>query len=318
MNQTKKLTQGAMMLAIIGALILIDRMTAYWFTELIVLMMPIVIIMYATMHTLKDGAMLCVGLLIISFLLGNFQFTYLIYVPVGIFTGMVYAWGITKNFDRRSLMLSAIITYTIGELIATFIVYPLLGFPISRMIQEYQAAFGEASKMTGFDYKALFESIGMDMGKLIGVLYIFSTVLMGAMEGVLIHLLSIFLLKRFKIKDLGTTNIYNVKPNPPLGYLSLMAVCGSYAIKLVNNETLYYVIMILSVLGAMVLFYYGYIFLILFGAMVLKRNVGGLFILLAVLFPPLFTVLLTIGFLYATGPLRTYLENKVNQSKVNQ
>ncbi|MBQ1911247.1 MAG: hypothetical protein II174_06975, partial [Erysipelotrichaceae bacterium] len=64
MNQTKKMTQGAMMLAITGALILIDRMTAYWFTEFVVLIMPIVLIMYATMHTLKDGVLLSVGLLI--------------------------------------------------------------------------------------------------------------------------------------------------------------------------------------------------------------------------------------------------------------
>ena len=70
-----------MMLAITGALILIDRMTAYWFTEFVVLIMPIVLIMYATMHTLKDGVLLSVGLLIISFLLGNFQLTYLWSMP---------------------------------------------------------------------------------------------------------------------------------------------------------------------------------------------------------------------------------------------
>ena len=111
MNQTKKLTQGAMMLAIVGAMILIDRMSAYWFTEIVVLIVPIVVIMYGAMHTLKDGAMLSVGLLIISFLLGNFQFTYLIYVPVGIITGLFYVQGIHKNMDKRRLMLAAIITY---------------------------------------------------------------------------------------------------------------------------------------------------------------------------------------------------------------
>ena len=72
MNQTKKLTQGAMMLAIIGALILVDRVAAYFFTELIVLLIPVVIIMYSTMHTLSDGMVLSVGMIIISFLLGNF------------------------------------------------------------------------------------------------------------------------------------------------------------------------------------------------------------------------------------------------------
>ena len=312
MNQTKKLTQGAMMLAIVGALIIIDRMTAYWFTELLVLMMPVVIIMYATMHTLKDGVMLSVGLLIISFLLGNFQLTYLIYVPVGILTGLTYAYFISKNKPRRFLMFTAMLTYTIGELIATFVVYPLLGFPITEMISQYLEAFNEAKSLTGFDYGSLFASIGLDLDKIIGVLYVLSTILMGIMEGVLIHLISIFLLKRFKIKDLGNTNIYNVKPYPVLGYLSLFAVSSSYLINYFkDNEVIYYGILIFSILGAMVLFYYGYIFLILYGSMVLRRNIGGIFILLAMLIPFLFTILLMIGFLYATGPLRTYLESKV-------
>lgn len=316
MNQTKKLTQGAMMLAIIGALILLDRMTAYWFTELIVLMMPVVIIMYATMHTLKDGVMLSVGLLIISFLLGNFRMTYLIYVPVGIFTGMVYSYFITKNKSRRFLMFSAMITYTIGELIASFVVYPLLGFPITQMANEYLEAFNEAKNLTGFDYGAVFASIGLDLGKIIGVLFVMSTILMGIMEGLLIHLISIFLLKKFKIKDLGNTNIYEIKPNPVLGYISLFAVSSSYLITYFkDNEIVYYAILIFSILGAMVLLYYGYIFIILFGSMVLHRNIGGIFILLAFLIPFLFTVLMMLGFLYATGPLRSYLERKVQEQK---
>ena len=115
-----------MMLAIVGAMILIDRMTAYWFTEFVVLIMPIVIIMYASMHTFKDGALLCVGLTIIAFLLGNFQLTYLIYVPVGILTALVYAWGIKKGMDKRRLLLSAIVTYTVGELAAAFLISMVL------------------------------------------------------------------------------------------------------------------------------------------------------------------------------------------------
>ncbi|MBQ2137785.1 MAG: DUF2232 domain-containing protein [Erysipelotrichaceae bacterium] len=187
MNQTKKMTQGAMMLAITGALILIDRMTAYWFTEFVVLIMPIVLIMYATMHTLKDGVLLSVGLLIISFLLGNFQLTYLIYVPVGIVTGLVYAWGIKRGLDKRRLVLSAIVTYVIGELIATFIVYPLMGFPIKQMLAEYEAAFTSTSNFMGMDYASLFKAAGLDLSKLLVVIYIVSTIIMGAMEGVLIH-----------------------------------------------------------------------------------------------------------------------------------
>ena len=311
MNQTKKLTQGAMMLAIVGALILIDRMTAFWFTELIVLIMPIVVIMYATMHTFKDGVMLCVGLLIISFLLGNFNMTYLIYVPIGIVTGLSYAWGVRRGMDKRRLLMTAIITYTIGELVTTYVIYPLIGFPVAQMLAQYREAIEKTGSITGMDYSSLFSMAGIDIAKLIVILYVVSTIIMGAMEGVLIHILSIFLLKRFKIRDLGNTNLLDIKPNPPLAYVALLMASMMYLVRFLSNETLYYIGITVSICGFIILLYYGYIFVVLYSILVLRKNIGGLIILLCFLIPGLMYMLMIAGFLYASGPLRAYLENKI-------
>ena len=300
-----------MMLAIVGAMILIDRMTAFWFTELIVLIMPIVIIMYATMHSFKDGVMLCVGLLIISFLLGNFNMVYLIYVPIGIVTGLSYAWGVKKGMDKRSLLMTAIITYTVGELIATFVVYPLFGFPVAQMLEQYREAINSMGSFAGMDYSQIFSLAGIDLAKLIVILYVVSTIIMGVMEGVLIHILSIFLLKRFKIKDLGNTNLFEIKPNPPLAYASLLMTSLMYLVRYFNNETLYYIGITISICGFIILLYYGYIFVVLYSILVLRRNVGFLIILLCFLVPLLLYALMIAGFLYASGPLRAYLESKI-------
>lgn len=300
-----------MMLAIVGALILIDRMTAFWFTELIVLIMPIVVIMYATMHTFKDGVMLCVGLLIISFLLGNFNMTYLIYVPIGIVTGLSYAWGVRRGMDKRRLLMTAIITYTIGELVTTYVIYPLIGFPVAQMLAQYREAIEKTGSITGMDYSSLFSMAGIDIAKLIVILYVVSTIIMGAMEGVLIHILSVFLLKRFKIRDLGNTNLLDIKPNPPLAYVALLMASVMYLVRFLSNETLYYIGITVSICGFIILLYYGYIFVVLYSILVLRKNIGGLIILLCFLIPGLMYMLMIAGFLYASGPLRAYLENKI-------
>ena len=299
------------MLAICGALILIDRMSAYWFSELIVLMMPVVIIMYSAMHGIKDGAILSIGLAIISFLLGNFRFIYLIYVPVGILTGLAYSFGLSRNMDKRSLLFIAILTYVAGEIIATFIVYPLLGFPIAQMITEYREAINGAGSMFGLDYASVFSLAGIDFNKMIIILYIVSTIVMGAMEGVLIHLLAVFLLKRFKIKDLGNMNIFDIKPNKTLAYLSMFAMFSLFLLNKIENETLYYVIITIVVIAGMILVYYGYLFTILYGVIVLRRNVGSFLVLLAFIIPVFLVLLMLVGFLYGAGPLRKYLEEKV-------
>ena len=62
--------------------------------------------------------------------------------------------------------------------------------------------------------------------------------------------------------------------------------------------------------GMLVLFYYGYIFVVLFGLIVLRRNIGAFFILLCFFVPGLLFSLMILGFLYGSGPLRTYLETK--------
>ena len=315
MNQTKKMTQGAMMLAITGALILIDRMTAYWFTEFVVLIMPIVIIMYTAMHSFKDGIYLSVGLLIISFLLGNFNMTYLIYVPVGIVTGLSYGYGVKKGMDKSRLLMIAIITYVIGELLAQFILYPLFGFPVSKFLEEFRISFDQIGGMTGMSYSSVFEAIGLDFTKILVIMFVISTILMGAMEGVLIHLLSVFLLKRFKIADLGNTNIFDIRPNPTLAYISLLMASTIFLTRFIQNETFYYIAVILAICGALVLLYYGYIFVVLFGVIVLRRNIGALFILLCFLIPGLLFTLMIIGFLYGSGPLRRYLESKAQEIK---
>ena len=105
-------------------------------------------------------------------LLGNFQFVYLIYVPVGIFTGLAYSLGLKRGYDKQTLMLIAILTYVVGEVIATFIVYPMLGFPIATMIEEYKLALTQTGSIVGFDYSSIFTMAGVDFNSVIIIVYI--------------------------------------------------------------------------------------------------------------------------------------------------
>lgn len=315
MNSTKKITQGAMMIAILGALILIDRMTSFLFTELIVLMIPIAVILYSAMNTFKDSLYVSAGIIIISFILGNFYSTYLIYCPVGILTGIVYSYGLSKNKDRRTLMLSAIVTYVIGELLAYYIIYPLLGFPVASMINEFTAVFDEVKNRGGLDYGATLSQLGVSLDKMLVIIFLGSTILMGAMEGLLIHILSVFLLKRFKIKDIGNINIWEMKPNKVLSYVSMILVFSAYLNNFVHDETLNYVFITLTLLGSVVLLYYGYIFVVLYSRIVLKKNLAFIFILLCVFMPTLVITLILMGFLYGAGPFREYLERKLLESQ---
>lgn len=315
MNKTKKITQGAMMLAILGALILIDRLTAYWFSEFVVLVAPIIIIMYSSMQSFKDGIFLSIGIIIISFILGNFQTLYLIYIPVGVVTGLAYSFGIDKGLDKSTLAFIACVTYVVGEILASYVIYPILGFPVSTFIDELKLTLEKSGSIMGMDYSSIFTSSGFDFNTILVIIFFISVLLVGAMEGFIIHLLSIFLLKRFKIKDLGRINLWDVKPNKIVAYISFISLFVFFLRNRIANETLYYILITVAIIGSVILMYYGYIFLTLYCAIVIKKNLAGLFVILSLFIPVLLIALIIIGFLYAAGPLRMYLEERVNNIK---
>ena len=304
-----------MLLAIYGALVLIDRITTFWLTTFVVLIAPVIIIMYSAMQSFKDGLFLSLGIIIISFLLGNLQLTYLIYIPVGVITGIAYSYGVSKSYDKTTLLLVSCIIYAICEIIASYIVYPFLGFPVTQMIEELKLSFNEINKISGIDYSTIFSSSGIDFNKLLVIMFLFSTILMGVMEGLLIHILSIFLLKRFKIKDLGRLNIWDIKPNKAVGYIAFLSCFSFFFSKYITNDYVYYILMTVSLVGAAILIYYGYLFLCLYQAIVLKKNVAFIIVMFALFVPVILIGLMIIGFLYAAGPLRTYLEERVNSIK---
>ena len=311
MNKTKKLTQGAMLMAIFGALVLIDRITAYWFTEFVVLVAPIVIVMYSAMYTKKDGVLLSVGIAVLSFILGNFNTVYLIYIPVGIITGLAYSFTLTKTKNKTSLLLVAVGTYVISEIIVSYIVYPLIGIPISQQLSELSLMFEQISNGGGVNYIETFETVGIDFKTLLARLLAISFVIVGIMEGIIIHILTIFMLRRFKIMNIENTSLWNIKSNPVLAYICFGSLFLLFLNRFITNDIFKYASLIVSMLGTIVLLFYGYVYLVIYGKLVLKRNIGTLVILLSLFMPALLLGLAIIGFLYAAGPLRKQLEERV-------
>lgn len=307
MNKTRKLTQGAMLLAIIGAAMLIDRQLSFFFTEFILLLAPIVIIIYSCMYTVKDGAILSVCLMILTILFGSLS-SY-IYMPIGMIVGLGFGLGVNRNLDRRKLNYIAIILYIIGEVIATFIIYPLLGLNVAEQVSEIGTALNDAGLLTAV------ESLNLNISTFLITIYIASTIITGILEGYLTCLLSTLLLKRLKIKNIGISSILDIKISPIASYilfgLSVLTFIN-FPVIFKNNEMLIYIIMCVSIMASLVLAYYGYIFLLVY----LRISFGKkalIFVILFIflLFPLSYFVLVIVGFLYGSGPFRSKLEERL-------
>lgn len=309
MNNTKKLTTGAMLLAIVGALMLIDRQLSFVFETIIIMFMPVVIIMYSSMYELREGLLLSVCLLILTFILGDPEYAF-VNVPIAVIVGIGYSFGIKKNFNRTKLMIIAMILFVIGEIIVAFIVSPILGFSIPDQIASINEVYGEVLNQTGYNIN-VFEQLGINASNLILIMLVLSTLLLGVMEGLIIHIISSFLLNRFKIKTIEKGGVISFNLNPVVAYICFISFGSMLFLKYFDNENIKLAIITVSMIGSMVLLYYGYIYAVTYLRLRTGRRSFGLFLIMAIifLFPLSFFALIIIGFLYGAGPLKAKLQN---------
>lgn len=308
MNNTKKLTTGAMLLAIVGAVMLIDRQLSFLFQELIIMLAPAIIIIYSAMYDIKDGAILSVSLLIIGFLLGS-TYTFC-YMPISVIVGLGYSFGIKKNLDKTKLMLISMILFIIGEVIVTFVVTPIIGLSIPEQLAELKTIYEEMLSKTG-NSMDVFNQIGINIDSLLLVVFVISTILMGIGEGFIIHILSLFLLLRFKIKEIEKGSLININLSPSVAYICFIAFASLAFVGRIDNETIKLLLISLSFLGLIVLAYYGYIFVIVYLKLRSHNKSIGILVILAIILglPFSIIILVIIGFLYGSGPLKRSLEN---------
>lgn len=313
-NNTKKITTGAMLLAIIGALLLIDRTLAYAFTTIILTLIPAIIVIYAAMYEFKDGIIFSVALLILGFVI-NPTISFLVYIIIGSIVGVGYSYGVKKNFDRKRLLLIAMLLYVIGEVVTLSIISPLLGFGgLNEMVNELDTAMKEASKLYGMEFNL--ESLGYTTST-IKVVAGLGVVITGVLEGLLVHLVSIILLKRFKIKDVMKGGALTFNLNAPVAYtLMILEMCSFMFYQRLDSEILKNVLLCSGLISGLILMYYGYIVLITFVKLKFPQNKRvGIYTLLLVLFllPSSLYLLIVVGFLYGAGPLKRLLINKGKQ-----
>lgn len=296
-----------MLLAIIGALMLLDRQFSYFFDVYIVMIIPVVIIIYSAMHDIKDGAILSVCLLIITFIIGSSSFNYLCYVPLGIIVGLGYSFFLKKNYSKQVLLLASIVLYTIGEIIVAFVLMPIFGIDLAAQINQLKDAFISSSSTLGMDLSLI------DLNVILPLAIVLSTIFMGILEGFLTHVVTLMLLKKFKIKDIDNKSIVPLEPGTKLTYICiilvfLMMLSNRYLTNFISSETIKYILLSAGMIGFMILCYFGYIYLIIYFRIRFQKNMALYVILGTFLFFPLsLFVLMIVGFLYGSGPLKKYI-----------
>lgn len=186
-NQTHKLTEGAMMVAIVGVLLFVNRQFAnaielfmYW-----ILSFPILV--YTAKYGIKDALLPSVSMLLLSFMIA--APTTIFYLFCCIVTGLIYGGGVRKEWKNGTLLVWTGIIGFLSYLITTVFLAALFGYHPSDDIEMVKTL------LAFFDVNIA----GIRFSMVIQIIVVMMAVLMSVLQTICIHLFSNILLKRLNI-----------------------------------------------------------------------------------------------------------------------
>lgn len=209
------------MIAIVGAIMLIDRQLAGTLSSLLLFLFPLPMVFYSAKYGMKDSWMVFAALCLLLFMLGTTQSMF--FVGCESLIGLIYGSGIHAGTDNRRILLRTVILGGLVELFAMVIFASFFGYDIAEEMQAYSDMMNSVSMSTG---AVLPESL--TRASSIKTLFVMSAILTGVLEGVITHLTSRMMLKRLRMPLPSSSPISEYYPPKWTGYAALALMVGYY------------------------------------------------------------------------------------------
>ena len=300
MKNTKEITTGAMLLAIFGAILLIDRQFSFFFLEFLVFIVPVLIIVFGNMYDLKGGLIFSVCVLLITLVLSP-TIPSFFYIFSGLIIGNVYNLLLKKKVDFKVLFIIVSLVFIIVIVLEMSVINPLyfnnsLMKEIEFMLETLEKIFPSINDTLATQ--------GVSLRNIVKTVLMASLIITGIMETLIVYLLTTVLFKRLKIKDVQIFSKRIIVLNPVLAYILFAGASLSLFYNKVS-ENLSSVFIIISCICIFILAYYGYIYTLLYLKVKYDKRAIIFLIIGIVLFLPLSIYLLMfVGFLYGAGTLK--------------
>lgn len=320
-ENTKKLTFGAMIVAIFGVLLLVNRQTAGLLEEMFLYMFPIPMVAFSARYDWKNSLPVLVCMTLISFLFGTFSTSF--YAISGAVTGLVLGARIYRKKDMTRTMAIVMVLTAAANLLSTYVLASVMGYDLaadlSAMETTMQEAFGKAAEMSGnpATYEAALQLLTPEY---IRRLFLISIIVMGLIQGFLVYQLSLLILRRLRYHVPKPTSLAEFAPPRWTGIAALVLFFG-YSFSVMNPQGPEIVQLGVQAAGMLAMVYlmaFGYIAVWMWMRKLMPG--GGFSRILRVLVPILMLlampqVLMLAGVFYISSGLRNYLTGKPSQKE---
>lgn len=311
-SRTRKITDGAMLIAIFAMLLLFNRYTAMVFEEIIIFVLPIPMAAYAIKYGFKDSIPVAIGMALISAITGNV--TSLFYRLSKALIGLVFGSCLHRKVDTGKTMFLVILMSVIADVLNTLMYIVLFGYNIQAEVMEMQKMFMSAAQTAGMRLPENMFTTNYFMQ-----MFLISMVFAGILQGIVTYVIGLVVLKRLHFDVPKPKSVFYFYPPVITGWICLVLL-GAYVYSLAAHiaEPMATVLQMLGVVATVYLCVFGFLFIML----LLKAYVPGMgkFFRPFIAFVALMIasqVVVMLGFMYITGYQHQALMDKIDPPKRN-
>lgn len=254
-SETRKITEGAMIVAIIGAMLVIDRQFANIISSQFAWFLSLPLIVYGAQSDRKYTYIVAFCSLVVGFFIGSIQTVF--YLFCAMLIGIIFSEGVRQNWKYSKILIWTIIITFISYLCTMYIFAGFFGYDLIATRNEFISLI---ENINIFNFKLVFF---IDANTLFNVVDITTFLMLVVLESICILLLSHLIFMKLRIKNekivLNLSSFNYPKSLAIGGLISLIIVFSLNFIEI--NELFEYIIAFFYLSLFMINFVYGMIVL---------------------------------------------------------
>ncbi len=279
-SNVRKLTEGALMVALVGAVLLFDKFTGGLLSSYFSFILPLPLIIYTAKYGIKDAIVPFVAIILLTIMITMITTGFV--VINSCVTGIVFGYGINKKKSSGFLFITTFFFTAFSYFITMYLFAGAFGYNFNDDVALVVSVFNKYGN-TG----NLMNQIPLSLETLIRILLPVTVVLTSVLEAFVVYLLAFFILTRMKFYFPPVKKFSEMRFPKWLGFIMIAICLCTQLDKFVKLDKQitdgFYVLSLVCFIIFMLLGFFVVVWLLnIFG----KRNLIFVFYLLLFIFAP--------------------------------
>lgn len=227
-NNVRRITDGAVMAALLGLLIVLDGQSGMIIDGLLFWVLPIPIIVYTVKYDVSSGFMVATAITIMAFILTLPHIAILI--GFSNLIGLVYGFSVKKEFDSKFILLFTFITTFVYYLISLVLFAGFFGYDAAAELKALTDTLNNiAQSFVGNNIDPIKVLMWTNpFFKMLMTFPLFIPAMIAVLQTIITNMISSILLKRLKLAEVKVTPILSIRISKRFGVFALIILIATY------------------------------------------------------------------------------------------